>query len=137
LADPGRNDHKAEELTKRHFRQVVAMLDQLYRNDGFDLLAIGGHRPELPRFVDFLTHDLRNRVAGTFSVDDDARSTLGEIKQQAGAIVERYERSEEERMVAEVVQTSAAGGLGALVCNRACGQAALPRWVAYWSRKEQ
>jgi hypothetical protein len=114
LADPGRNDHKAEELTKRHFRQVVAMLDQLYRNDGFDLLAIGGHQPELPRFVDFLTHDLRSRVAGTFSVDDDARSTLGEIKQQAGAIVERYERSEEERMVAEVVQTSAAGGLGAL-----------------------
>jgi peptide chain release factor subunit 1 len=90
------------------------MLDQLYRNDGFDLLAVGGHRPELPRFVDFLTHDLRSRVAGTFLVDDDARSTLGEITQQAGAIVERYERSEEERMVAEVVQTSAAGGLGAL-----------------------
>jgi peptide chain release factor subunit 1 len=113
-ADPGRNDNKAEELTKRHFRQVVTMLDELYRTGGYELLAIGGHRPELPRFLDFLTSDLRGRVAGTFSVDDDARSTLGEIKQQASAIVDRYERSEEERMVADAVQTAAAGGLASV-----------------------
>jgi hypothetical protein len=113
-ADPGRNDHKVEELTRRHFRQVVAMLDQLSRNDGFELLAVGGHRPELPRFLDLLTHDLRSRLAGTFSVDDGSRSTLGEIKQEAKAIVDRYERSEEERMVADAVQTSAAGGLAEL-----------------------
>ena len=65
------------------------------------------------RFLDFLTSDLRGRVAGTFSVDD-ATSTLGEIKQQASAIVDRYECSEEERMVADAVQTAAAGGLAAL-----------------------
>jgi peptide chain release factor subunit 1 len=113
-ADPGRNDNKLEELTKRHFRQVVTMLDQLYRNDGFDLLVVGGHPPELPRFLEFLTHELRPRVAGTFSVDDDARTSFGEIKQQASAILDRYERAEEERMVADVVETSAAGGLAAL-----------------------
>jgi len=47
-------------------------------------------------------------------VDDDARSALGEIKQQASAIIDRYERSEEERMVTDAVQTSAAGGVAAL-----------------------
>jgi peptide chain release factor subunit 1 len=112
-ADPGRNDNKAEELTKRHFRQVVTMLDGLYRTDGYELLAIGGHQPELPRFLEFLTSDLRGRVAGTFPVDE-ATFTLGEIKHQASVIVDRYERSEEERMVADAVQTAAAGGLAAV-----------------------
>lgn len=89
------------------------MLDELYRTDGYELLAIGGHPPELPRFLDFLPSDLRGRIAGTFSVDD-ATFTLGEIKQQASAIVDRYERSAEERMVADAVQTAAAGGLAAV-----------------------
>jgi Bacterial archaeo-eukaryotic release factor family 10 len=99
-ADPGRNDHKADELTKRHFRQVVTMLEELSRTDGCELLAIGGPRPELPRFLDFLPSDLRGRVAGTFTVDE-ATFTVGDVKQQASAIVGRYERSEEEGLVAE------------------------------------
>ena len=35
-ADPGRNQDKAEELTKRHFRDVVTMLDKLHRDDAFE-----------------------------------------------------------------------------------------------------
>lgn len=112
-ADPGRNDNKADELTKRHFRQVVTRLDELHRTDGYELLAIGGHRAELPRFIDFLTSDLRARVAGTFPVDD-VTFNLGDVKRQASAIVDRYERSEEERMVADAVETATAGGLAAL-----------------------
>ncbi len=112
-ADPGRNDHKADELTKRHFRQVVTMLEELSRTDGCELLTIGGHRPELPRFLEFLPYDLRGRVAGTFLVDE-ATFTVGDVKQQASAIVGRYERSEEERQVAETVETAAAGGLAAI-----------------------
>lgn len=41
-ADPGRNGNKVKELTKRHFRQVATMLADLYRGDGYELLAIGG-----------------------------------------------------------------------------------------------
>ncbi len=111
--DPGRNDHKADELTKRHFRQVVTMLEELSRTDGCELLAIGGPRPELPRFLDFLPSDLRRRVAGTFTVDE-ATFSVGDLKQQASAIVGRYERSKEERLVAETVETAAAGGLAAV-----------------------
>ena len=43
-ADPGRNKHKAEELTKRHFRDVVTMLDKLHRDGAFELLIVGGHQ---------------------------------------------------------------------------------------------
>ena len=112
--DPGRNQSKIEELTKRHFREVVTMVDRLYRDSGFELLIVGGHRAEVPRFLEFLTHELRPRLAGCFPVDDDSRSSVSEIKRQAIAIVDRYERDEEQRMVADVMEASAAGGLAAL-----------------------
>ncbi len=111
---PGRNQDKLEELTKKHFREVIAMIDKLYRGGEFELLIVGGHRPQLPRFLGMLTDELRKVLAGTFPVDDDARSSFGELKRQAIAVVDRYERDEEERMVAEVVETSAAGGLAVL-----------------------
>lgn len=108
-ADPGRNQDKAEELTKRHFRDVVTMLDKLHRDGAFELLIVGGHHAEVPRFLDYLTHELRPTLCGTFTVDDDARTAFGDVKQQAVAILDRYERDEEERMVAETVEKSAAG----------------------------
>ena len=113
-ADPGRNQDKVEELTKKHFREVVSVLDKLYRDGQFELLIVGGHRPQVPRFVEYLTHELRPLVAGTFLVDDDTRTAFGEVKRQASAIVDRYERAEEERLVAEAVEKSATGGLAVL-----------------------
>jgi peptide chain release factor subunit 1 len=113
-AKPGRNPNKLEELTKRHFREVITTIDNFYRGGEFELLIVGGHRPELPRFLGLLTHELRGALAGTFPVEDDARISFGEIKRQAIAIVDGYERAEEERMVAEVVEMSAAEGLAVL-----------------------
>lgn len=113
-ADSARNQSKMEELTKRHFRQVTTLVDKLFRDSGFDLLVVGGHRTEVPHFLEFLTHEVRSRLAGCLPVDDDARSSFGEIKRQAIMIVDRYERDEEQRMVAEVMEASATGGLAAL-----------------------
>jgi peptide chain release factor subunit 1 len=112
--DPGRDRDKLEELTKKHFREVVARLDKLHREGAYELLIIGGHRPDVPRFMDYLTHELRPVVAGTFTVDDDARAGFGEVKQRAVAIVDRYEAAEEEQMVSEAVEKTAAGGLAVL-----------------------
>ncbi|WP_460359281.1 baeRF10 domain-containing protein [Mycobacterium sp. ZZG] len=113
-ADPGRNQDKAEELTKRHYLEVVTMLDKMHRDGAFELLIVGGHHAELPRFLDYLTHELRPTLAGTFTVDDDARTAFGDVKRQAAAVLQRYERDEEERMVAETVEKAAAGGLAVL-----------------------
>ncbi|MGP4057252.1 baeRF10 domain-containing protein [Mycobacterium sp. 4D054] len=112
--DPGRNQDKAEELTKRHYLDVVTMLDKLHRDGAFELLIVGGHHAELPRFLDYLTHELRPTLAGTFTVDDDARTVFGDVKRQAAAVLQRFERDEEERMVAETVEKAAAGGLAVL-----------------------
>ena len=88
------------------------MIDNIWRESGFEVLIVGGHHAEVPRFLDCLTHELRGRLADTFAVDDGAR--LGEVKREAAAIVDRYERAEEERMIADAVETSAAGGLAVL-----------------------
>jgi peptide chain release factor subunit 1 len=105
--------NKADELSKRHFRKVAAQLDELFRTDGHELLIVGGHQEEIPAFLNFLPNDLRGKVAGTFTLDPGT-ATRADIRQNADAIVESYEREEERRMVTEVVEKVATGGFGAL-----------------------
>jgi peptide chain release factor subunit 1 len=105
--------NKADELEKRHFRKVAALLDELFRTDGYELLIIGGHQHEFSVFVNFLPRALQQRVAGTFTLDP-ATATRADIRQNADAIVESYEREEERQAVAEIVETAAAGGRAAL-----------------------
>jgi hypothetical protein len=75
----------AEELARRHppSRNV---LDDFFRAGRFELLAVGGHEFEESTFTEFLPRNLREAVAGTFSID----------------LVERYERDEERGWVSEV-----------------------------------
>jgi len=98
--------NKVEELAKRHYRRVVTMLDDIFRVQGFDLLAIGGHPYEVSTFTDFLPRELRERIAGTFVID--ARTaTPADIRRSAESIMERYEQDEERRLVAEIAEAVA------------------------------
>jgi len=60
--------------------------------------VIGGHDYEVPAFTEFLPHELRPRVAGTFSVDTTT-APAAEIRSQAAAVLQRYEQGEERKMV--------------------------------------
>jgi peptide chain release factor subunit 1 len=101
--------NKAEELAKRHFSRVAVVLDDFFREGRFELLAVGGHDFEVSAFVEFLPRELREAVAGTFSIDLGA-PTNHDIRASAGAIVERYERDEERRAVTDLYEKQAAGG---------------------------
>jgi peptide subunit release factor 1 (eRF1) len=105
--------HRARELEKRHYRRTVTMLNDLVRATRYDVLAVGGHPHEVPGFVEFLPQELRVKVAGTFQVDPDTASRA-DIKEQAAAILERYERDEEKRLIAQALDKAAAGGLAAV-----------------------
>jgi peptide chain release factor subunit 1 len=108
-----RNDHRAEELEKRHFREVAAALDELFRSRGYDVLVLGGHEDELPRFTAMLSTPLRERVVGTFRADQQSiRPAMA--REQAEAILRRHEQAEHKRMVAEVMARAAAGGRAAV-----------------------
>jgi Bacterial archaeo-eukaryotic release factor family 10 len=101
--------NKADELSKRHYRNVVQFLEQQFRAEDFDLLVIGGHDYEVPAFVDFLPNDMRSLVAGTFSVDP-AEPVLAEVRANADAILHSYEHTEEEQYVSDIFDKMASGG---------------------------
>ncbi len=107
-----------DEQSRRHYRRVVQVLDELFRTERYDLLIIGGHEFEIPAFLEFLPRDLRDRFAGSFSIDPPT-ATVAEIRAGAGAILQRYESDQEQKAVAEVLDRAAAGGLAA-VGVRAC-----------------
>ncbi|MDH2426496.1 hypothetical protein [Sphaerisporangium sp. TRM90804] len=98
--------NRAEDLAKRHYRNVVRVLDELFRTGHYELLIVGGHPEEVPNFLEFLPHDLRPKVAGTFTIDPRT-ATPADIRHNAGRIAERYERDEERRWVAEVMERAA------------------------------
>ena len=85
------------------------MLERLQRANRYDLLAVGGHSSELPRFLGLLSNGLRERVAGTFSVDDDAIAPAA-VRAHVEGILDRYELDRQRGAVAEVLATEAAGG---------------------------
>jgi peptide subunit release factor 1 (eRF1) len=101
-----------DELSKRHYRRVVQVLDELFRTERYDLLIIGGHGFEIPAFLEFLSHDLRDRLAGSFSIDPPT-ATAAEIRAGADAVLQRYENDQEQQAVAQVLDRAAAGGLAA------------------------
>ncbi|HEY2653110.1 MAG TPA: hypothetical protein VGI50_14380 [Solirubrobacteraceae bacterium] len=106
----GRVRNRADELARRHFRELAASLDRLFRADRYDVLAVGGHEHELPGFLDFLPQALRQRVAATFSVDPHA-ATAATVRPHAEAILDRWELDEQRRSVGQVLESVASGGL--------------------------
>ena len=102
--------NKADELSKRHYRNVAQVLDRLFRAEDFDLLIIGGHEYEVPAFIEFLPKDMRSLVAGTFSIDP-AEPVLAEVRANASAVLQSYERAEEHQFVTDVFEKVATGGL--------------------------
>lgn len=108
-----RNDHKVEELEKRHFHEVASGLEDLFRRRAYDVLVAGGHEDELPRFLQVLSRPLRDRVVGTFAVDLRSVKPVA-ARERAQAILDRYELDERCRMVSEVLETAAAGGAAAV-----------------------
>ncbi|WP_405578836.1 hypothetical protein [Streptomyces sp. NBC_01190] len=100
--------NKADELSKRHYRRVAAMLDDLFRDGGFELLVVGGPAFEVPAFAACLSREVRSRIAGTFTVDMDS-ATPAEVREQVSAIVGRFDRAEERRLVDEAMEAAATG----------------------------
>jgi peptide chain release factor subunit 1 len=77
------------------------------------MLVAGGHEDELPGFLQVLSRHLRDRLVGTFAVDDHSIRSVA-VREQAQAILDRYELDEHRRMVGDVLETAAGGGAAAV-----------------------
>ena len=99
-------------LARRHFRQTAQRVEQLVQQEDLELVVVGGHQETVAEFLPFLPKHLHTRIAGTFVIDTRTM-TPAQVRDQAKEMVETYERNEEVRLVDEVLQTVAAGGLAA------------------------
>ena len=126
-----RIQNRVDEQAKRHFRRAASMIDQLLRSDGYDILVVGGHEYELGEFFRLLPHELRGRVAGTFSADPVA-TPVAEIRSSAEGVMRRYQREQDQRLVAQVLELAAAGGLAALGPEDCLWAAACPPSTRCW-----
>lgn len=110
----GRHDaNRAEELEKRRFRAVAEALDDRMQAQPEALLVLGGHHEELPFLTELLAQATRERLAGTFAIDHTS-ITAGEVREQAQAVLDRHEREQQLRGVAEAIKLAAAGGHAAV-----------------------
>jgi peptide chain release factor subunit 1 len=98
--------NKGEELAKRHHRRVAATLGDLFRAEGFDLLAVGGQAHQVSTVTGFLPRELRERLAGTFTIDA-ATATPADVRHAAEAVMDAYEQQEQRDLVAEITEAVA------------------------------
>lgn len=105
--------NKADTLMRLHFRRTASMIDELFRQDGFELLIIGGHQEEVALFVNFLPKAIRPKLIGTFAANAPT-VTRAEIQREAERILAEFERERERRQVAEIFERHAAGGLATI-----------------------
>jgi peptide chain release factor subunit 1 len=100
--------NQAADLAKKHYRHVADVLRAHGGGHRYDVLIVGGHAEEIPSFLDHLPRDLRRIVIGTFEVDPGTVDR-GVVKEQAGRILEQYERQQERQWVDEVLERVAEG----------------------------
>jgi peptide chain release factor subunit 1 len=104
--------HRAEQLTRHHYRQTAERIEEMRQRTGADLVVVGGHAETIAEFLPYLPPRLGTQVAGTFIVDPHT-ATPANVRDEAAAVVDAYERDEEVRGVEEALARAASRGLGA------------------------
>jgi peptide chain release factor subunit 1 len=96
---------------ERHLSKVTEELEQLYYDQSFRRLAIGGTEETVNELVKMLPEPLSRRVIGTFSVDFKHQNE-DEILEQGRELLREDERRSEEQLVGQLVDTAESGGRG-------------------------
>ena len=100
--------NKAATLERKHYATVAQLVDRLFRDDDYEMLILGGHSEQVSHFLGFLSRERRGQVIGSFPFDVGTENEAT-IRERASGLLERFERDEEQRLVAEVLEAAAAG----------------------------
>ncbi len=103
----------ADEVAHRHYRDTAARLAELLRDDGFDLLVVGGQAENVDGLVTELSPELAARLAGTFPVDTHT-VTPAIVAEHCRQLVEDHEAGEQAELADRVLETAKGGGLAAV-----------------------
>jgi hypothetical protein len=89
------------ELTRRHYRDTVAALEQSLRADGQEPLIIGGHEDTIPQLLAVFPARLRAQFAGSF-VADPHTLTPARARDLAGRVIADWTARRDQRLAAGI-----------------------------------
>jgi hypothetical protein len=104
-----RNRQHAEEVHHHLFREVAERLDRLRRDQGIELVFLGGQHEVTHAALGFLDHQTRT-IAKTFVIDVHTL-TAPLLAKTVSGLEEEYERDQERRQVDEIYELAAVGGM--------------------------
>ncbi len=105
--------HHAEEVHRRHYRQVAEQLQRLTQAHGIDVVFVGGREEAVGGFLHQIPPALSELVADTFSIDLHT-ATPGQVTAITAQLEAGFEEREERRLVSSVLDAARAGGLGVI-----------------------
>ncbi len=121
-----RINERVIELTRRHYRDTVAALEQSLRADGLEPVVIGGHEHTIPQLLAAFPARLRTQFAGSF-IADPHTLTPGSARDLASTVIADWMARRDQRLVAEILQEPPDGlaAVGLDACIAAAGQYAI------------
>jgi len=102
-----------EDKIHHHLKEVAERTFQFFKEREFELLIVGGPQDKtIPYLLDHLHSYLQRRLAGTFAARPE--ENIAQLKEKALEVARGYERREEERLIARLLQENKPGGKGVL-----------------------
>lgn len=118
------------QLTRHHYRDTAATLEQAMRAGEREPLVVGGHQEAIPQFLAILPAGLRDRLAGSFIVDPHTM-TPARVRELSSTVIKDWVNRHEQNLLAQLRQQPPNGrtvtGLNA--CLTAVGQHAVQQLV--------
>lgn len=96
-----RIQHKMIKLAKQHYRDTIGLLSRTEDGTGRPLV-LGGHEMQINQFLTLLPPGVRQRVAGSFSVDLQT-ATPARVRELAAPVIARWTESAEAQLVDEML----------------------------------
>jgi len=113
----GLDEHRvrqhAEEVHRRHYREVAERLQQLKEAHELDVAFVGGRDETISSFLHHLPNGLKSLVAETFIVDVHTE-TPGTIAKITAELEETFEAKLESELLVQVMESAQAGGLAVI-----------------------
>jgi peptide chain release factor subunit 1 len=108
-SSPQHHEDKGERVERTFFKDLAGALEHL----SYDVLAFGGHEPELSHLMEALPRPVSERTIGTFAIDPST-ATAAEVRERAQALLDEHDRERQRRRVDGVTEAVAAGAHAAL-----------------------
>jgi peptide chain release factor subunit 1 len=113
--DEQRSRSRAEVAARRFFRGISDRVGAL--TGEFDLLVVGGNQANVDGLVAELGQSLRDRLAGTFTVDPGTTSP-SEVRDWCRSLAAAYELEQDAALVADVTDAAASGDRAVIGLDR-------------------